>query len=156
MDGWLLGNISICVELGHEDDSDIDLVVKANEIPLGRGRSGFSVKEGSNADEILRWPGISMSDTNRREAIYEAAKSALEAAEKVKARKIGFFTTGFEVARIPSWEVAEEIVKAVHDHAKNECGLNHVLLVASSPIQVSSFHFTLNNITTILPDDKVE
>lgn len=156
MDGWSLGNISICVELGHEDDSDIDLVVKTNKIPLGLDKSGITVKEGSNADEVLHWPGITMRDPNRRQAIYEAAKTALETAEKVEAKQIGFFTTGLEVARVPSWEVAEEIIKAVHNHSRNESKLNSVLLVASSPTQVSSFHFALNNIATILPDENVK
>ncbi|MFW9808482.1 MAG: hypothetical protein ACFFE6_03785 [Candidatus Thorarchaeota archaeon] len=155
MDAWLLGSISIKVELGHEDDSDLDLVIKANDIPLGLDKSGISVREGSNAEEILQWPGIKMSDPNRRQAIYDATKSALEMAEKVEAKEIGFFTTGLEVARIPSWEVAEEIVKAVHAHSKNESTLNSVVLVASSPTQLSSFQFALNNITTILPDERL-
>ena len=155
MDGWSLGNISICVELGHEDDSDMDLVVKANHIPLGLNKSGITVKEGSNADEVLHWPGISMKDPDRRQAIYDAAKSALEKAEKVEAKQVGFFTTGLEVARIPSWEVAEEIVKAVHSHSRNESKINKVLFIASSPTQVSSFQYTLNNITTILPEESV-
>ena len=153
MDGWSLGNISICVELGHEDDSDMDLVVKANQIPLGLNKSGITVKEGSNAEEVLHWPGISMKDQNRRQTIYDAAKSALEMAEKVEAKQVGFFKTGLEVARVPSWEVAEEIVKAVYSHSKNDSKLNKVLFIASSPTQVSSFQFALNNLATILPEE---
>jgi len=133
----------------------MDLVVKANHIPLGLNKSGITVKEGSNADEVLHWPGISMKDPDRRQAIYDAAKSALEKAEKVEAKQVGFFTTGLEVARIPSWEVAEEIVKAVHSHSRNESKINKVLFIASSPTQVSSFQYTLNNITTILPEESV-
>ena len=123
MDGWSLGNISICVQLGHDDDSDLDLVVKSNHIPLGLNKSGITVKEGSNADEVLHWPGISIKDSERRQTIYDMTKSALERAEKIEAKQIGFFTTGLEVARVPSWEVAEEIVKAVYFHAKNKSKL---------------------------------
>lgn len=153
MDGWSLGSISICVKLGHEDDSDIDLAVKASNIPLGLEKSGITVREGSNAAEVLHWPGIKMSNPNRRQEIYDSAKNALDTAERVKAKKIGFFTTALEVARVPSWEVAEEIIKAVHHHAKIEGKLDKVLLVASSPIQVSSFQYVLNNIATVIPDD---
>jgi hypothetical protein len=155
LDGWSLGSISVCVELGHEDDSDIDLVVKASDIPLSLEKSGITVKEGSNAEGVLHWPSIKMSNPNRRQEIYDSTKSALETAEKVEAKKVGFFTTALEVARVPSWEVAEEIVKAVHNHSRNESKLNQILLVASSPIQVSSFQYVLNNIATVIPEDEI-
>ncbi|MHA2026025.1 MAG: hypothetical protein ACW98U_09005 [Candidatus Thorarchaeota archaeon] len=155
MDGWSLGSISVCVELGHEDDSDIDLVVKSSDIPLSLEKSGITVKEGSNAEGVLHWPSIKMSNPNRRQEIYDSTKSALETAEKVEAKKVGFFTTALEVARVPSWEVAEEIVKAVHNHSRNESKLNQILLVASSPIQVSSFQYVLNNIATVIPEDEI-
>jgi hypothetical protein len=143
--GWSLGNFSVIVELGHNDDSDIDLVVKTRDISLG----SVTVKEGSNAEEVLYWPSISMNNSNRRTAIYAAALGALERAHVLKAQKVGFFTMGLEVSRIPSWEVAEEIVKAIASHSKSENRLNRVLLVASSPIQVSSFQYALNNIQTL-------
>ncbi len=138
--------------MGHDDDSDMDLVVKAQDIPLGLEKSGVSVKEGSNANEVLHWPGITIRNPDRRQAIYDTTKNALETAEKVGAKQVGFFTTGLELGRVPSWEVAEEIVKAVHNHSKNESKVSRVLLVASSPIQLSSFQFALNNIATILPE----
>ena len=153
MEGWSLGGINICVELGHEDDSDMDLVVKASDIQLGLEKSGIRMKEGSNASEILQWPNIKMSDPNRRQEIYDSTKSALDTAEKVKAKKIGFFTTALEVARLPSWEVAEEIIKAVHIHSQKENSIDSILLIASSPIQVSSFQFVLNNLTTVITKD---
>ena len=153
MDGWSLGSISVCVVLGHEDDSDMDLVVKASVIPLGLEKSGITVKEGTNAGEIIHWPVIKMSSPNRRQEIYDSAKNALETAERVKAKKVGFFTTALEVARVPSWEVAEEIVKAVHSHSQIESKLDRVLLVASSPIQVSSFQYVLNNLASVIPDE---
>ncbi len=138
--------------MGHDDDSDMDLVVKAQDIPIGLEKSGVSVKEGSNANEVLHWPGITIRNPDRRQAIYDTTKKALETAEKVGAKQVGFFTTGLELGRVPSWEVAEEIVKAVHDHSRNESNVSRVLLVASSPIQLSSFQFALNNIATILPE----
>ncbi|MHA1950178.1 MAG: hypothetical protein ACXAAO_04550 [Candidatus Thorarchaeota archaeon] len=150
MGEWSLSNIRICVELGHVDDSDLDLAVKANNIPLGLDPSGIIVKEGSGAAEVMNWPGITLKNQNRRQEIYDSAINALETAEKVKAKNIGFFTTGLEVARVPSWEVAEEIIKAVYDYSKNENNLDRVMLVASSPIQVSSFQFVLNNIATVI------
>jgi hypothetical protein len=153
VEGWSLGGIRICVQLGRDDDSDIDLVVKAGDIQLGLDNSSITVKEGSNAGEILQWPNIKMSNPNRRQEIYDSAKSALDTAEKVKAKKIGFFTTALEVARLPSWEVAEEIVKALHHHTQIENNIESILLIASSPIQVSSFQFVLNNLATVIPKE---
>jgi hypothetical protein len=150
--GWSLGNLYVLVELGHNDDSDIDVVVKTREIALGTKKASITVKEGSNAEEVLYWPGISMGNPDRRSVIYDAAKGALETADSLKAQKLGFFTMGLEVSRIPSWEIAEEIVKAIVSHTKTGCGLNSVVLVASSPIQVSSFQYALNNISTITRD----
>lgn len=148
MGGWSLGNFSVIVELGHNDDSDIDLVVKTRDIPLG----SVSVKEGSNAEEVQYWPSISMGNPDRRTSIFTAALRALERADSLKAKNVGFFTMGLEVSRIPSWEVAEEIVKAIASHSKTESRLNRVLLVASSPMQVSSFQYALNNIQTLTRD----
>ena len=152
MGGWSLGNLSVIVELGNIDDSNLDLAVKTKDIKLGRKGPSITVQEGSNAEETLYWPGVTLENPDRRTAIYSAASAALETAEGLKAEKVGFFTMGFEVSRIPSWEVAEEIVKAIVNHSKTECGLNSILLVASSPIQVSSFQYALNNIATIVPE----
>lgn len=145
MGGWFLGNFDVIVELGHNDDSDLDLVVKAQDISLG----SVTVKEGSNAEDVIFWPGISMSNPDRRTEIFTTASRALERAEDMKAKKVGFFTMGLEVSRIPSWEVAEEIVKAIAGHSKTENSLDRVLLVASSPMQVSSFQYALNNISIL-------
>lgn len=149
---WSLGNLRVIIGLGGIDDSDIDLAVKTKDIKLGRKGPSITVQEGSNAEETLYWPGISLDNPDRRSVIYTAAKGALETAEGLNAGKVGFFTMGFEVSRIPSWEVAEEIVKAILNHSKTGSGLNSILLVASSPIQVSSFQYTLNNIATIVPE----
>ena len=145
MGGWSLGNFDVIVELGHNDDSDLDLVVKAQDISLG----SVTVKEGSNAEDVIFWPGISMSNPDRRAEIFTAASGALDRAVDMKAKKVGFFTMGLEVSRIPSWEVAEEIVKAIASHSKTENSLDRVLLVASSPMQVSSFQYALNNISVL-------
>jgi len=73
----------------------------------------------------------------------------LKAAEAANVSSVGFFTLGLEASRVPSWEVAEEIVKAVFDHAKEGTGLDRVMLVASSPIQVSSFQYALGNVSLL-------
>ena len=112
------------------------------------------MKEGSNAEQVLYWPRISMSDPDRRTPIFATALGALKRADGLKAQKVGFFTMGLEVSRIPSWEVAEEIVKALASHSKTESSLNRILLVASSPTQISSFQFALNNIA-ILTREKI-
>ncbi len=150
--GWLLGNLSVNVELGKFDDSKLDVVVKTKDIALGSEAASITIQEGSDAEQVIYWPGISLSNPERRSAIYDAAIGAMEAAEGLKAQKVGFFTMGLEVSRIPSWEVAEEIVKAIINHSKSKCGLSNVILVASSPIQVSSFQYALNNITSIVPE----
>ncbi len=152
MEGWFLGNLNVKVELGHKDDSDIDIVVKARNVGQGRRKSDISIKEGSNAGEVLYWPGISLENPDRRLIIYNTAFEALEIANGRKAQKVGFFTMGLEVSRIPSWEVAEEIVRAIVSHSKAEGNLTNILLVASSPIQQSSFQFALNNIRTLVSE----
>jgi hypothetical protein len=144
---WSIGKFNITVELGHKDDSDLDVVVKTKDISLG----SISMKEGSNAEQVLYWPGISMRDPDRRASIYTTVLGALQRADGLQAQKVGFFTMGFEVSRIPSWEVAEEIVKAIASHSKTGSSLNRILLVASSPTQVSSFQFALNNIRILTP-----
>jgi hypothetical protein len=150
--GWSLGNLSVIVELGDVDDTDIDVVVKTKDINLGGKGAGITVKEGSNAEEVLYWPGVSLSNPDRRSVIYDTTLGALETASGRNAQRVGLYTMGLEVSRIPSWEVAEEIVKAIVNHSKTGSGVSSVLLVASSPIQVSSFQYALNNITTIVPE----
>ncbi|MGY5877080.1 MAG: hypothetical protein RTU30_15115, partial [Candidatus Thorarchaeota archaeon] len=62
---------------------------------------------------------------------------------------IGFFTMGLEVARVPSWEVAEEIVRALKNHSESNSSIERVIVVAGSPTQVSSFQYALENITIV-------
>jgi len=155
------GNINVAVILGRFDDSDLDLVVKSQDIPLGIpsgrlatqekevGSFNVTIKEASNADNIIYWPSISIGSANRREIIYNATIEALKTAEQMQATRIGFFTMGLEVARVPSWEIAEEIVKAINNYSREQSPLKQIKLVASSPTQVSSFQFAVNNITII-------
>ena len=161
LDQHSIGSIDVSVILGRFDDSDLDLVVKSQDIPLGItpggvidgdgtvGGFGITIKEASNADNVILWPAISMDNPDRREAIYNSTIEALNSAEKIEATKIGFFTMGLEVSRLPSWEIAEEIIKAINDYSKEETLLDKIMLVASSPTQVSSFQYALNNISII-------
>jgi hypothetical protein len=148
---WSLGTLSIDVTLGDIDDSEIDVVVKMKDIAIGSKEAQYTVREGSNAKEVLYWPGLSISSPDRRSAIYSAAISALQTADGCDAKRVGFFTMGFEVSRIPSWEVAEEIIRAIISHSKSDSRISDIILVASSPIQLSSFQFALNNVATIVP-----
>ena len=161
MEHHSIGSISVSVILGRFDDSELDLVVKAQDIPLGitpagvisggntAGGFGITIKEASRADNVIHWPAISIENPNRRNAIYSATSDALSSADNLQATQIGFFTMGLEISRLPSWEIAEEIVKAINDYSKNEPLLDKIMLVASSPTQVSSFQYAITNISII-------
>lgn len=161
MDQYSIGDVNVSVILGRFDDSELDLVVKAQDIPLGItqggviggggtvGGFGITIKEASNAENVIHWPSISMDNPDRRNAIYSATMEVLNSAEKNEASKIGFFTMGLEVSRLPSWEIAEEIVKAINNYSKENTLLDEIVLVASSPTQVSSFQYALSNIEII-------
>lgn len=156
-----LGEIEIQLVLGKFDDSELDLVVKSQDIPLGLSPSGvigaggtvggfgITIKEASNAEVALQWPGVSIEDPDRRNVIFQATRNVLNSADELNAKSIGLFTMGLEVSRIPSWEIAEEIVRAIYEHSKGDTAINRIIMVASSPIQVSSFQFVLNNLTLI-------
>jgi hypothetical protein len=154
-----LRGIDISVKLGPYDDSDIGLVVKAQSIPIGvsssvgrADRFEVTIKEAAKAEMVRHWPNVSIQDPNRRKVVYQAVKDALCDAEKAKVSSVGFFTLALEISRVPSWEVAEEITKAVYDHVKKGTTLDRIIIVASSPIQVSSFQYALSNIKIIRND----
>jgi len=155
LEQYSVGGIGISIVLGRFDDSELDLVVKAQAIPLGINPGGvgegegITIREASNAENIIHWPTISIQDSNRRSIIYNATMEALDNAAKIQAAQVGFFTMGLEVSRLPSWEIAEEIVKAINDYSKKDSLLYKVMLVASSPTQVSSFQYAINNISII-------
>ncbi len=161
MEQHTVGGIDVSVILGRFDDSELNLVVKSQDIPLGItpggviggggtvGGFGITIKEASDAENVIHWPAISMDNPYRREAIYNATIEALNSAEKIEATNIGFFTMGLEVSKLPSWEIAEEIIKAINDYSKEVTLLDKIMLVASSPTQVSSFQYALNNISII-------
>lgn len=147
-----VGSIGVSVILGRIDDSQLDLVVKSQDIPVGitpDGGFGITIKEATRADNVIHWPTITIQNPERRREIYKAACNALDTAEKVQAKQIGFFTMGLEVARLPSWEIAEEIVKAINDYSRKESLLNKIMVVVSSPTQVSSFQYAITNIPII-------
>jgi O-acetyl-ADP-ribose deacetylase (regulator of RNase III) len=86
-----------------------------------------------------------MEDPNRRRTVFQAAKNVLNSAEKYSVTNVGFFTMGLEVGRIPSWEIAEELVRALNAHSVVASSVQQVFFIASSPTQLSSFQFALNN-----------
>ncbi len=154
----MVGNISVSISLGRADDTDLGLVVKAKDIELGEnkggvggaiGAFGITIQEATSSENVEHWPRVSMTDPDRRTTIYDATSKALRTAEGLDVKEVGFFTMGLEVGRIPTWETAEEIVRAVHAHAKNAESVKRIALVASSPTQVSSFQYALDNIQTI-------
>jgi hypothetical protein len=150
---WLFGNISVSIVMGPLDDSDMDLVIKTKSISLGLGPSepqSISVQEVTGAKETEFWPTISLGDPNRRAIINATTSQALVKAGEEESKTVGIFTLGLEVARVPSWEVAEEIVKAIYSHSKDDCSIEKVVIVASSPTQVSSFQYVLDNVTVIV------
>jgi hypothetical protein len=163
---FVISSVHVMLELGHDDDSDLDLVLKTENIPLGLtpggviggggtiGGFGISVKEGTHAANAVYWPPVSARDPDRRKIINRATREALSAAEGLGVNSVGLFTMGLEVSRIPSWEVAEEIVKGVIMHLKEQTALERILLVASSPMQVSSFEYVLQNHAIVLSEDE--
>ncbi len=139
--------------MGPVDDSDMDLVIKSKSIPLALDAAGLqniSVQEATEAKDTEFWPTITLSDPNRRDIINTTTSEALLKAEEKEGKVVGIFTLGLEAARVPSWEVAEEIIKAVHIHSKNNSSLKKIMIVASSPTQVSSFQYVLDNISVIV------
>ncbi|TXT54199.1 MAG: hypothetical protein BAJATHORv1_80006 [Candidatus Thorarchaeota archaeon] len=152
MKEWDISDITVRLQLGPVDDSNMDIVVKTRNISLGMAPPGtpleagsITVEEESFAETCIYWPPIALSDEDRRKRIFEAVDNALAEAVSVDAKDIGLFTMGLEVARIPSWEIAEEIVKAVLAHGKKQSPIHTINLIASTPTQVSSFEFALNN-----------
>lgn len=159
---WLFGDLSVSVKMGPVDDSEMGLVIKTKNIPIGLdaggtagpggtvGGFGISIQEATNAEAVEYWPTITLQDPNRRELIQTTTINGLQKAEKEKMEEVGIFTMGLEVARVPSWEIAEEIVKAVYDHSKNECNLCRVVIVTSTPTQMSSLQYALDNVSIII------
>ena len=158
---WTLGSTRISLELGHSDDSDLELAVKSENIPLGLtpggvlggggtiGGFGISISEGTHAENVIFWPAVSIQDPDRRSIIRESVRNALDDAEKNEIRRIGFFTMGLEVSRVPSWEIAEEIAAGIAEHLKMASGLELVLLVVSSATQLSSFQYVMKNLSLL-------
>jgi hypothetical protein len=162
----VISDVQVMLELGHDDDSDLDLVLKTESIPLELtpggviggagtiGGFGISVKEATRAENVVYWPPVSIRDPDRREIINKATREALRTAEGLGVSSVGLFTMGLEVSRIPSWEVAEEIVKGVVTHLKEQTALERIFLVASSPMQVSSFEYVLLNHSIVTSEEE--
>ncbi|MHA2425914.1 MAG: hypothetical protein ACXAEF_14075 [Candidatus Thorarchaeota archaeon] len=149
---WLFRDISVRVEMGPFDDENLGLMVSSRNLPLGLEVGGVAItaQEATESENVEYWPSISMGNPQRRTVIFHAASQALQKAELLKQTSVGFSTLGLEVARIPTWEIAEEIVKALHRHCKVECNIEHVVIVAASPTQVSSLQYALDNVQIIV------
>lgn len=157
MNEWPIESIVVKLQVGPIDDAKIDLVVISRKLAPGLSQSSgkvggsalppLGVQERTTAKSVVYWPEITLMTPNRRPLIYNATKKALTAAEEKGARGVGIFTLGLEVTGVPSWEIAEEIVRAVGHHSKEKRSVDRVELVVGSPIQVSSFQYVLNNHT---------
>ena len=149
---WLFHEVAVGIELGPFDDSGIGLIVKCNDIPLNidLGTGSVSAQEATSADAIEYWPEISMGNPQRRKVIFHAASEALQKAEMLQKTSVGFSTLGLEAARIPTWEIAEEIVRALHRHCKENCNIQKVVIIAATPTQVSSLQYALDNVRIIV------
>jgi len=149
---WLFRDIAVRVELGPYDGRELGLIVQSKEIPLGveLDTGHLSAKETTSAEYIEYWPEISMGNPQRRKVIFHAASEALQRAEMLQQTSIGFSTLGLEIARIPTWEIAEEIVRALHLHCKDECDIEKVVIIASTPTQLSSLQYALDNVSIIV------
>ncbi|UCH05710.1 MAG: hypothetical protein JSW05_05970, partial [Candidatus Thorarchaeota archaeon] len=129
-------SIRIKVKLGPSKDDKLDVALMSSNVLAGvdsgaaSGGLGITVQEQPSAEKAEYWPVLSMETPNRRSAIYEAVKNTLDTAERSEAERVGIFTLGLEVARVPSWEVAEEISKAVYDHSKVTTRVTYVVIVA--------------------------
>ncbi len=154
MQCWKVGNISVRITLGNPSNEEIDLAVTSEGITLGfdpsdpfgkRTPAKISIKEDAPAKHVIHWPQVSVLDENRREIIYNTVKKALESAHKEQMQKIGFYIFSLEVARIPSWEVAEEIVRALQNTSNEHSSVDSVIIVTSSAVQMSSLQFALEN-----------
>jgi hypothetical protein len=143
------------VRLGPYKYDKLDLVLKSSNVLAATdsapipGGLGITIQEQSSAEKAEYWPVLTLDTPDRRSAIYGAVKNILDTAERDEAERVGIFTLGLEVARVPSWEVAEEISKAVYDYSKLAKHVREVLVIASSPTQVSSFQYALDNISII-------
>jgi hypothetical protein len=159
---WTFNSVLVKLEIGPYDDSNMDYVVKSKRLGFMPMQTGgiipgavgpaIQVGEMTISKEVAYWPEVSLRDFKRRTMIYEAAKKALDEANRLNATEVGFFTVGLEVAGVPSWEVAEEIVRAVYDNSVNKGTISRAVLVAASPIQVSSFQYALNNRVLLTPE----
>lgn len=154
MQSWKIGDIMVKITLDRENTEEFDFAVASEGITLGLSPSDplgkqtstkISIREKTSAKQVIHWPDISVMDKNRRELIFNTVKDALDSADKEQARVVGFYVFWLEVMRIPSWEVAEEIVRAISDKSLEESNIDSVVIVTSSAIQMSSLQFALDN-----------
>jgi len=153
---WLFDDIHVSIEMGPYEKNNLGFIVKSKEISLDAGLGsgqdsalGVSVQEAVTAENVEYWPKVTMQDPNRREKIFRSTMKALRKADRLFQSNVGILTFGLEAGHVPTWEIAEEIGKAIFDHSKGDTEIERIVLVPSSPTQVSSFQYVLDNITVI-------
>ncbi|TFG12326.1 hypothetical protein EU537_09740 [Candidatus Thorarchaeota archaeon] len=153
---WLFDDIHVSIEMGPYEKNNLGFIVKSEETSLDAGLTssqkstlGISIQEVETAENVEYWPKVTMQDPNRREKIFKTTMKALRKADRLFQSDVGILTFGLEAGHVPSWEIAEEIGKAIFDHSKSDTEIERILLIPSSPTQVSSFQYVLDNITVI-------
>ncbi|MEM2142415.1 MAG: hypothetical protein QXQ81_04080 [Candidatus Thorarchaeota archaeon] len=147
MTDWRFGRVSVRMVPIGSGTGELDVVVKSKGIALETPLHGSRVILGESvqAKHEIHWPDLSLKDRGRRKIIYDSVRRALMTAVTTNGQKIGIYTLGLELMGIPSWEVAEEVVRSVRDHSVTDEGERTVTIVTSSPLQTSSFEFALDN-----------
>ncbi|NWF95884.1 MAG: hypothetical protein HXY34_07045 [Candidatus Thorarchaeota archaeon] len=160
MTEWTVGKVRVCLHLGPYNGSGMGLVLKSKERhPKGTPRRSNHGGDGalrlcvgndvetSVTERVEYWPPVSVESPDRRKTIYRAIRNTLTLAKRAQIEEVGLYTLGLEVARVPSWEVADEIVRALRHHSSGETSVRRVVIVTSSPTQLSSVEHALKSIS---------
>ncbi len=151
---WKIGSISIEIITGPVKNREFDFVVTSKGIKIGldptdplgkRGGPAITFMEKVPAQNVKYWPDITMLSKNRREQIFKTVTDALDDAAQIDAKSIGLYIMSLEVARVPSWEVAEEIVRAIREKSVDDPAIESVVIVTGSAMQISSLQYALEN-----------
>lgn len=153
---WTYDRIQVILRLGPSDDSELDVALRANNIPIGIPTLGMSkeestttmttAREACEAEKVVYWPAVSIYDSDRRNRIFRVVSGLIEAADGDGDEKVGISTLGPEIGMVPAWEIAEEITKAIYMQSKREGSVRQIDINVMTAAQFDSFVFTLNNV----------